>query len=526
MTAKREQLVQRRKALGLTQETLAELLSVERSTVNRWERGESEPAPWIQPKLAKALRVSAERLAELLADTGAVSRDAGRNVPPATVPRELPAAVPDFTGRVAELETLTRMLKAAAISGPGTLLISAIGGTAGVGKTALALHWAHQVVEQFPDGQLYINLRGSDRSRTPVTPEEAILGFLDSLGVPPERIPHAPDAQASLYRSLLADKRMLIMLDNARADVQVRPLLPAGIASLVIVTSRSQLAGLVAADGARLLTLDVLTHGEAVQLLAARLGPDRCTAEPEAVAEIATLCACLPLALVTAAARAGVRPSVPLAALATEFRDIAGDNAPTASDRPTVKPSRPLGLRSVRGAVAAAALAVAAIAAGLAALLTNSVSGSHHGPSLAAHAASPSSRRVNPAAGPTSVIKWQCGPFRRAKIHHGSLIDQWMQACIASDHGHVDLEGFLVGSVGAWKEQIILNLRRPGQRPYIRLSSQLCTASPCVYRVTVDPDPAPGSWQVLPQWSSDGGYQSTGKSSPSITYQPRADADR
>jgi transcriptional regulator with XRE-family HTH domain len=512
MTAKRERLVQRRKALGLTQETLAELLSVERSTVNRWERGESEPAPWIQPKLAKALRVSAERLAELLADTGAVSHDAGRNVPLATVPRELPAAVPDFTGRVAELETLTRMLKAAAISGPGTPLICAIGGTAGVGKTALALHWAHQVVEQFPDGQLHMNLRGFDRSGTAVTPEEAILGFLDSLGVPPERIPHAPDAQACLYRSLLADKRMLIMLDNARADVQVRPLLPAGAASLVIVTSRSQLAGLVAADGARLLTLDALTHGEAVQLLAARLGPGRCTAEPEAVAEIATLCACLPLALVTAAARAGVRPSLPLAALATELRDTAGDNAPTASDQPAVKPPRPLGLRSARGAAAAAALAVAAIAAGLAALLTNSVSGSRHGPS--------------PAAGPTSVIKWQCGPFRRAKIHHGSLIDQWMRACIASDHGHVDLEGFLVGSVGAWKEQIILNLRRPGQPPDVRLSSPVCTASPCVYRVTLDPDPASGSWQVMPQWSSDGGYQSTGKSSPSITYQPRADAAR
>jgi DNA-binding SARP family transcriptional activator len=185
---------------------------------------------------------------------------------------------------------------------------------------------------------------------------------------------------------------------------------------------------------------------------------------------------------------------------------LPGDNAPTASDQPTGPPQqeaagrtregakspRSLGSRATRGAMAAVALAVVAVTV---VLLTNSLSGS----------------------GPASTINWQCGPFRRAKMHHGSLIDQRLQACIASDHGHVDLEGFLVGSVDALKERIILNLRHPGQPAYKRLISPVCTASTCRYQVTVS-NPGSGSWQVMPQWSSDGGYQSTGKSSPSITY--------
>jgi tetratricopeptide (TPR) repeat protein len=239
------------------------------------------------------------------------------------LPRQLPAAVADFTGRAAELAALNRMLDQAGAGAPGTVVISAIGGTAGVGKTALAIHWAHQVAWRFPDGQLYVNLRGFDPSGTPATVAEAIRGFLDALGVAPERIPASPEAQAGLYRSLLSGKRMLIVLDNARDEQQARPLLPAGPGSLVIVTSRSQLSGLVAADGARLLSLEVLRHAEAVQLLSARLGTARATAEPEAVSEIVGLCACLPLALAVAAARAAARPGFPLAALAAELRESA-----------------------------------------------------------------------------------------------------------------------------------------------------------------------------------------------------------
>ena len=185
-------------------------------------------AAWIRPKLAKALKVPADRLEGLLTvDSAAGSADGGA----AQVPRQLPAAVADFTGRAAELAALTRTLDEAAAGRPGTVVISAVGGTAGVGKTALAVRWAHQVAHRFADGQLYVNLRGFDPAGTPATPAEAIRGFLDALGVAPERIPPATDAQAGLYRSLLAGKRMLIVLDNARDEEQVRPLLPAGPAA-------------------------------------------------------------------------------------------------------------------------------------------------------------------------------------------------------------------------------------------------------------------------------------------------------
>jgi tetratricopeptide (TPR) repeat protein/transcriptional regulator with XRE-family HTH domain len=314
--ARRQRLIQRRKALGLTQEALAELVAVGRSTVVRWERGESEPLPSIRPRLARALKVSADLLESLL--TAADQRG------DVAAPRQLPAAVADFTGRAAELQRLTQVLDEAGASRPGTVVISAIGGMAGVGKTTLALYWAHQVAGRFPGGQLYVNLRGFDPSGTSVTAPEAIRGFLDALGVAPERVPASPEAQAGLYRSLLADRRMLIVVDNARDEQQVRPLLPASAGTLVLVTSRSELTGLAAADGARLLSLNVLAHGEATELLAARIGPARAGAEPGAVSEIANLSACLPLAVTIVAARAATRPSLPMAALADELRNAAG----------------------------------------------------------------------------------------------------------------------------------------------------------------------------------------------------------
>jgi tetratricopeptide (TPR) repeat protein/transcriptional regulator with XRE-family HTH domain len=314
--AKRQRLVQRRKALGLTQEALAELVTVGRSTVVRWERGESEPLPSIRPKLARALKVSVDLLEGLLAADDQWGNGA--------VPRQLPAAVADFTGRAAELRRLTQILDAARVGGPGTVALSAIDGMAGVGKTALALHWAHQVAGRFPDGQLYVNLRGFDPSGTPVTAPEAIRWFLDGLGVAPERVPASPETQAGLYRSLVAGRRMLIVLDNARDEQQVRLLLPASAGTSVLVTSRSQLTGLAATDGARLLSLDVLAPGEATELLAARIGYARAAAEPGAVSEIVNLSARLPLAVAIAAARAATRPSLPLVALADELRDATG----------------------------------------------------------------------------------------------------------------------------------------------------------------------------------------------------------
>ncbi len=241
-------------------------------------------------------------------------------------PRQLPGVAAHFTGREAQLAELSRVLDQAGEQAPGTVVIrviSAIGGMAGVGKTALAVHWAHQVAPRFGDGQLYVNLRGFDPAASPATPEEAIRELLDGLAVPAAQIPPGLPAQAALYRSLLTGRRMLIVLDNARDEQQVRPLLPADPGCLVLITSRSQLAGLAATDGALLLTLDVLPPAEARQMLIARLGADR-AADPATVTQIAALCAHLPLALAIAAARAAARPRVPLSALAAELRNAAG----------------------------------------------------------------------------------------------------------------------------------------------------------------------------------------------------------
>jgi DNA-binding SARP family transcriptional activator/tetratricopeptide (TPR) repeat protein len=246
---------------------------------------------------------------------------AGRSGP---VPRELPAPVAHFAGRAAELAALTGLLDQAGEEAPGAVVISAIGGTAGVGKTALAVHWAHQVAHRFPDGQLYVNLRGFDPSGLPMTPGQAVRKFLAALGIQADQIPADIDAQACLYRSVLAGQRVLIVLDNARDSDQVRPLLPASPGSLAVVTSRSQLAGLVAVEGARPLTLDVLTETEARELLSRRLGAEQIAADTAAADELIRLCARLPLALAIAAARGATRPGLPLAAVTAELRDAHG----------------------------------------------------------------------------------------------------------------------------------------------------------------------------------------------------------
>jgi DNA-binding SARP family transcriptional activator/tetratricopeptide (TPR) repeat protein len=235
------------------------------------------------------------------------------------VPRQLPAAPVRFAGRHREVRSLTMRLGARTHNAPAIVVIS---GIPGVGKTALALHWTHQVQQRFPDGQLYVNLRGFDNSPAPVTAAEAISGFLVGMGVSPRQIPSQLDAQAALYRSLLADKRMLIVLDNVRDEEQVRPLLPGSPECMVLMTSRNELAGLIAAEGACPIRLDVLGEVEAQHLLASRLGGGRVTAEAAAVAELTSLCAHLPLALVLAAARAASRPTLPLADIADGLRSI------------------------------------------------------------------------------------------------------------------------------------------------------------------------------------------------------------
>ena len=234
-------------------------------------------------------------------------------------PSLLPTAVPGFTGRAFEL----RALSARTGRGGGPVLITAIGGTAGVGKTALAVHWARRHADRFPDGQLYVNLRGFGPG-DPVAPAEALRGFLDALQVPAGQIPATLDERRDRYRALLDGKKILILLDNARDTAQVRPLLPAGPDALVLVTSRNQLTDLITEDAAGQICLDVLATADARQLLAHRLGPARVAAEPAAADELIGLCARLPLALAITAARAAAHPGFSLAALAAELRDARG----------------------------------------------------------------------------------------------------------------------------------------------------------------------------------------------------------
>jgi DNA-binding SARP family transcriptional activator/tetratricopeptide (TPR) repeat protein len=244
--------------------------------------------------------------------------------PKMPIPAQLLGAVPAFAGRNAELARLDAILPAVAEAGlpaPAAVVIAAVSGTAGVGKTALALHWAHQVAERFPDGQLHVNLRGFDPGGPALEPGEAVGRFLDAFGIPVARIPAGLPAQAALYRSLLAGKRVLVLLDNARDVAQVRPLLPGSPGCLAIVTSRNHLTGLVATEGAYPLTLDLPTAAEARDLLSSRLGADRIASEPDAVDDIIAGCARLPLALTIAAARAATNPSFPLAVFATELSE-------------------------------------------------------------------------------------------------------------------------------------------------------------------------------------------------------------
>jgi tetratricopeptide (TPR) repeat protein len=229
------------------------------------------------------------------------------------VPRQLPAAVRHFAGRGADLERLSNLVDDTGSA--DRVVIVAIAGTAGIGKTTLAVHWAHRMAARFPDGQLYINLRGFDPAGPAVTPSEAIRGFLDAFGVPPAQPPLSLDAQGALYRSLLAGRQMLVLLDNARDADQVYPLLPGSAGCLVIVTSRNRLTGLVVAAGAHPLTLDLFTPAESCQLLTHLIGPDRVAAEPHAVDDIVAWCARLPLALSIVAARAAARPGFSLATL-------------------------------------------------------------------------------------------------------------------------------------------------------------------------------------------------------------------
>jgi tetratricopeptide (TPR) repeat protein/transcriptional regulator with XRE-family HTH domain len=310
----------RRVRAGLTQEQLAEMSGLSVRAISDIERGAT-----VRPRRSSIALLHAALDHAEPDDPEGPEGDAQADLPhavprhlPHAVPRQLPRATRGFVGRAGELEALTELLDRPE-AGSGTVVISAIAGTPGVGKTALAVHWAHQVAGCFPDGQLFVNLRGYDPDR-PVSAADALAGFLRALGVPGQDVPADEDERAALYRSLLAGRRMLVVLDNAGSVEQVRPLLPGAAACAVVVTSRDALAGLVARDGAARLDLGLLPAADSVGLLRALIGA-RVDADPGTAAVLAERCCRLPLALRVAAELAAARPSAPLAELAAELAD-------------------------------------------------------------------------------------------------------------------------------------------------------------------------------------------------------------
>jgi tetratricopeptide (TPR) repeat protein len=301
---------------GIPRSTLSDALNLKRAYlpsldfVKRYTRAcgctGAEIASW----------VSAWRVIQTASKVGAQSQRGEH----AVVPQQLPAAARHFVGRTSELKRLNEI--ATSDQSNTTVTIVTITGQAGIGKTALALHWAHQTVDRFPDGQLYLDLRGFSPAASPVPPAEAIRYFLDALEVPPERIPSTMEAQAALLRTLVANRRMLLVLDNAVDLAQVRPLLPGSSAGLVLVTSRNRLTSLVAEHGAQTILLDLLTDYEAGQLLSGgSIDPDLGATETSAFRQLIEYCGRLPLALTIVAARAAAEPAWPLARLATELAD-------------------------------------------------------------------------------------------------------------------------------------------------------------------------------------------------------------
>ncbi len=231
----------------------------------------------------------------------------------AYVPRQLPAPPRLFSGREAQLAELNSV--------EGTSAVAVVTGVGGIGKTWLVLRWAHDNLDRFPDGQLYVDLRGFDLAQEPTPVAVAIRSFLDALGVEAASIPADLDAQIGLYRTVIARKKTLIVLDNARDTRQVVPLLPGSPQTTVLVTSRRMLAGMVSAHGALAVKLDVLPDDEARELLARHIGPDRLAAEPCATQEILDMCGGLPLALSTVAALAATQPTFSLSVMRDELAE-------------------------------------------------------------------------------------------------------------------------------------------------------------------------------------------------------------
>jgi DNA-binding SARP family transcriptional activator/tetratricopeptide (TPR) repeat protein len=264
--------------------------------------------------------LSAAHLRILRQEVPHVDASTGTSEQSWVIPRQLPAAARHFVGRYDELRALSRAADTPAAA-DDVVPIVVISGTAGVGKTALALHWAHQNANAFPDGHIYVNLRGYDPTQPALSPRAAIRSVIDTLGVPARSVPLDQQAQAALYRSLVAGRRVLIVLDSARDAEHARPLLPGSTGPVVVITSRNELTSLVAIEGAKPIRLRPLGADESRQLIIRHLGIDQITDQAEAVDELVPLCEGLPLALSIVGARAATRPDLPLGALVSQLRD-------------------------------------------------------------------------------------------------------------------------------------------------------------------------------------------------------------
>ncbi|MFF4734753.1 ATP-binding protein [Streptomyces sp. NPDC001262] len=306
-----------RRQAGLTQEDLAERAGLSARTIRALESGQGRvPRPASVREVAKALGLEADDRRRLLA-TAAAAADGPEGAAETGHlghRRYLPYDIPDFTGRTAEVARLTELVGSGTAS---AVLVSAIDGMAGVGKTTLAVHSAHLMAGRFPDGQFYCDLHGFTPGYDPVGPASALEVLLRMAGVDGARIPHTLQERSALWRTTLSDWRALVVLDNAATAEQVRPLLPGSASCAVLVTSRRRLLAL---EGAVPLSLDVLPEAEACALVARIAGHHRVADAPEAVAEIAELCGHLPLAIRMAAARLAHRPAWTARDLATELR--------------------------------------------------------------------------------------------------------------------------------------------------------------------------------------------------------------
>ncbi|HEX8347997.1 MAG TPA: helix-turn-helix domain-containing protein, partial [Actinoplanes sp.] len=316
---------------GLSQEELAATAHIGVRGLRNIEAGRiAAPRPATARQLADALGLAGDEWDDFVASALLPEQTPDTPSAPAPLPRpaQLPRDAAAFTGRADSLARLEASLarlegSPARLEGePGAVAV--ISGAGGVGKTALAVHWAHRAADRFPDGQLYVNLHGFGPEGSAADPGAVLADFLTALGVDRTAVPAATAARTALFRSRLAGRRVLVLLDNARDAEQVRPLLPGAGGCRAVVTSRSRLTGLIATDDAVPVPLDVLDDVEAVELLERRLGTDRVAATPDAVAAIVARCDRMPLALAIVAARAVAQPGTSMVEMAEELRDPAG----------------------------------------------------------------------------------------------------------------------------------------------------------------------------------------------------------